>query len=390
MFFTFSEEPSYGVDATSQDYVVDLVSEEVITNINYHKIRQFNSPTSKTRIPGLKTGKGRIALEMTYGNYAWNVLFKVLVGAKITLSNFSFAKSSESWKIVIGMLDDDLESSSLNFTISEYKSCEFDNVAGIIVGSEYIAIDNISNGVAVASERGSEGTTATSHNKYSLCYGVVVDSDKNIDIIYRYRDGFSYYLPTSLTSMIYREGDYFEFNGCLFSDFVFNAYKNTITSSFQLHSKNTRVIKISDPSTEVDTGQMVSPLDINCYSMGQEILLRKLYLQVSNTLVQRGAKFFDTTFSKILLSSHSAYGQFTLDDESIAAYNSYINDEMKNFSVTMCDSSQLDNVYVFSFNEIRYGTLLRVLYSSIDLKGDSVPFFCYDPDGFNILTQYSS
>jgi len=387
MFFTFSEEPSYGIDATSQDYVVDLISEEVITNVNYEKILQFNYPTSKSRIPGIKEGKGRIDLEFTYGNPGWNSLFKTLVGQKVTLSNLAFAKSSEAWNIVTGMLSADLNSSDVAFTITEYKPGEFNNVVGVIVGNEYIAVGAISNGVVTGATRASEATTAYSHLKHTLCYGVVIEGGKNIDIISRYRSGFCYSLPTSLTTMILREGDYFEFNGCKFSDFVFNVGKDNLDSSFQMFSKNTRVIEIANPSISVDNGKLVSPLDINCYSMNQYLGMQKLYFQVSNTLVQGPAKFFDTTYSDILLSFHSAYGQFTLEDESIAAYNSYIGDDLKNLSVTICESKQFDHAYIFAFNEIRYGTLLRVLYSRIDLLGDSIPFYVFNPDGFIIMIQ---
>jgi len=387
MFFTFSEESSYGIDATTQDYVVDLISEEIITNVNYQKVHQFNYPTGQSRIPTVKTGKGRLSLELTFNNQGWNVLLKSLVGQKVTLSNFALAKSSEAWNVITGMLSADLNSSDTSFIITEYKPGEFDNITGIIVGNEYIAVSNISNGIITGSTRASETTVATSHDKYTLCYGVVSSGGKNLDIISRYRNGFCYSLPTSLTSLIYREGDYFEFTGCNFSDFVFNAGQNELTSSFELHSKNTRVIDIANPSESVDDKTLVSPLDINCYSMNQEIVLQKLYFQVSNTLAQGPARFFDTTYSDILLSNHSVYGQFTLDDESINAYNSYIEDDLKNLSVTMCDSRQFESAYVFAFNNTRYGTLLRILYSNIDLKGDSVPFYVYDPDGFVIIIQ---
>ena len=33
MIFTFSEESSFGLDSTSQDYVLDIVSEDVIENV---------------------------------------------------------------------------------------------------------------------------------------------------------------------------------------------------------------------------------------------------------------------------------------------------------------------------------------------------------------------
>jgi hypothetical protein len=387
MYFTFSEESSYGVDSTSQDFVVDLVSEEIVTNLHYEKVRQFNYPTAYTRIPGIKTNKGRIQLELTYGNLGWNSLFKTLLGISVILTDFAFAKSSESWNIVTGMLSYDLDSSATSFLITEYKAGEFNNVDGVIINGEYIAVTTITDGNITASSRASEGTVASSHDQHTLVYGVVSEANRKIEIISRYRSGFCYSLPTSLTSLIYREGDYFEFNGCQFSDYVFNAHMSEIDSSFEMIGRNTRIIDISSPSLSVDDNPMVSPLDINCYCMNQELRIQKLYMQVSNTMIQNSSKFFDTTYEKILMSGHSAYGQFTLDDESVAAFNSYVADDLKNISITMCESKNFNNAYVFVFNRVRYGTMLHLLYSSIDMKGDSCPFYSYDPDGFNILIQ---
>jgi len=387
MYFSFSEEASYGLDATSQDYAVDLISEEVITNMNYNKVIEFNYPTSQSRIPGTKTSHGRIQLEMTYGNPGWNSLFKSLIGKSIVLSDFAFAKSSESWNIVTGILNSDIDSSETSFSIEEYKQGEFNNVDGIIIGSEYIAINSISNGSVTSSLRGSELTTATSHGQHNLVYGVVSDEGRNLEIIYRYRSGFCYYLPTSLTCLIYREGDYFCFNGGKFSDFVFNAEMNTIESSFEFLSRNTRIIDVYNPNTSTDNNELVSPLHINCYSMNSEFKIKKLYMQISNSIVQNSSKFFETTFQNMALGNHSAYGQFTLDEESSSAFESYINDDLKNLSVNMCESKDFTNAYVFSFNNIRYGTMLHLLYSSIDMKGDSVPFYSFDPDGFNLIIQ---
>ncbi len=95
MYFTFSEEASYGLDSTSQDYVIDLVEEEIVTNVNYLKMRQFNYPTVQTRYPQIKTTKGRIKLDLTYSNIGWNILFKNLMGQRITLADFKLAQSSE-------------------------------------------------------------------------------------------------------------------------------------------------------------------------------------------------------------------------------------------------------------------------------------------------------
>ena len=387
MYFTFSEESSYGVDATNQQYVVDLVSEEVITNVNYEKVAQFNYPTSKARIPTLMTGKGRVGFEMTYGNEAWNVLFKSILGTSVVLSDTALVTVPEPWKVLTGMLSADLNNSDIAFTINEYDAGDFDNVDGIIIDKEYIAVGSITNGVVTGATRASGTSTAASHRTNALVYGLVSNGGSSVNIISRNRSGFCYTLPTSLTTLIYREGDYYEYKGSILSDFVFNAGMDSLTVSFEMHSQNVRVINLSNPSTAVDNGQMVSPNDINAYSMGESIGMKKLYMQISNTLMQGPAKFFDTTYGEMLLQTHSAYGQFTTEDEGIGPWNQYLQDDELNLSVTMCDNNLFDNAFVFAFNRVRYGTMLRILYSKIDLLGDSVPYFSYDPDGFNIIIQ---
>jgi len=387
MYFTFSEESSYGIDATSQDFTVDLVSEEVVTNVNYNKVRQFNYPTSKSRIPSLLTSNGRLGLEMTYGNLGWNILFKSLMGESLILSNKAFSLTGESWSVLTGMLASDLSRVDTSFTIIERNVGDFNNVVGVIIDKEYIAVSSIINGVVTGATRASDASTAVSHDQNGLVYGVVDSGGSYLNVLSRHRAGFCYTLPTSLTTMIYREGDYYEYKGSLFSDFVFNANRDSLTASFEIHSQNTRVIKISNPSVEVDNRQMVSPNDITAYSMDKEIKMKKLYFQISNTLEQGPAKFFDTTYGDVVTQAHSAYGQFTADDESANIWNQYMKDEELNLSITMCDDKNFNNAFVFAFNKVRYGTLLRVLYSKIDMLGDSVPYFSYDPDGFNIIIQ---
>ena len=73
MYCTFSTEPSYGTDSTSQDYVVDLVSEAIVDNLRYEKAIEFNHPTAQGRIPTIKTVGGRVEFELTYNNEAWNI-----------------------------------------------------------------------------------------------------------------------------------------------------------------------------------------------------------------------------------------------------------------------------------------------------------------------------
>ena len=388
MYFTFAKEPLFGVDATTQDFTVDLLSDDVITNVNYSKLREFNQPTPKSRYAGVKSSAGRIALELTYDNLGWNTLYEVLVGKKVNIDGYAFAKSSEHWNIVTGMLAGDLDATSETFTITEYKSGEFDNVNGIIVGGEYIAVTTISSGGATASTRASEGTTAAPHVAQDLVYGVIASGGNSIDIIYRYRDGYCYSLSESLTTMIEREGDLFKFNGTLFSDYVFNAQpgQNDITSSFEMSGINTDVITLSSQSVATDNGSLVSFNDINCYCMNQWLDVEKLYFQVSNTLNPGPGKFLDSTMGSFFVGSFSAYGQFSLVEESLEAYNSYIGNDFKNVSITMCDSRQFSKAYVFAFNNARYGTMLHILRDN-DFIIDSVPFFSYGPDTFFILIQ---
>ena len=388
MYCTFSKEPSFGMDATTQDFIVDLISEEIITNVNYVKNTEFNSPTAKGRTPRVKSSGGRVNFEMTYGNDGWNTLFEVLVGKKDTLTDFAFAKSSEHWRIVTGQLAGNIDATETSFNITEFKAGEFDSVDGIIVGGEYIAITTISNGVVSVSLRNQEGTTASSHIAQDLVYGVVASGGNSIDLIYRYRDGFCYYLTESLTMLINRSGDYFKFNGVTFSDFVFNSVPESegTTSSFQVSAINTDVIELASPSTAADSNQMLSSLDINCYSMNSWLDIEKIYFQISNTLNVSPSKFLDTTPQKIFMQKFSSYGQFSLVEESLAAYNKYIGDTMQNLSVTMTNGRQFNNAYVFSFNNIRYGTMLHVLRDD-DLITDSVPFYSYGPDKFFMMIQ---
>jgi hypothetical protein len=99
MYFTFSKEASYGVDSTSQDYVVDILEEEIIDNVNYEKNSGFNNVSSQIRYPTVKSIDGRIEFELTYGNEAWGLLLESIVGKRVTISGYQFAQSSERWKI---------------------------------------------------------------------------------------------------------------------------------------------------------------------------------------------------------------------------------------------------------------------------------------------------
>ena len=387
MYCTFSIEPSYGTDSTSQDYVVDLVSEAIIDNLNYEKNIEFNYPTAQDRHPTIKTVEGRVEFELTYGNEAWNILFQTLIGQRLRLTDFALAPSSEKWHIIIGMLSSSLDNNATSFNITEHRAGEFDNVDGIIVNNEYIAISSISSGNVTGSTRGSEGSTAASHNQNTLVYGVVTSGGNTVDIISRYRDGFCYYLPTSITFVVYRDGTYFKFNGIQFQDFIFNARPlEGVATSFLAKGKDAGILSLASPSSAVDNNVLIDTDQIGCYSMGSAIDIAKVYFQVSNTLSQDSALFLNDTYGEMILERFSTYGQFTAVEETTQFYEDYKNDEKKNLSLTLCNGKNFDKAHVFVFNDIKYGTMMHVLRSSKDIE-DSVPFFCYGEDSFSILIQ---
>jgi hypothetical protein len=387
MYCTFSIEPSYGTDSISQDHVVDLVSEAIVDNLNYEKAIEFNHPTAQGRIPTIKTVSGRVEFDLTYNNEAWNILFQTLLGQRLRLTNFSLALSSEKWNVVTGMLESDLNATSISFNITEYKQGEFDNVDGIIVNGEYIAISTINNGVVTGSIRASEGSTASSHNQHALVYGVKSTGGSTLDIISRYRNGFCYSLPTSITFVIYRDGTYFKFNGIQFQDFIFNAKPmEGVKASFMAKGKDGGTLSLGSPSETVDNNVLVDTDHISCFSMGEGIDIAKLYFETSNTLSQSSAKFLSDTYGKMILGRFSTYGQFTAVEETTLFYEDYKNDVKKNLSMTLCNKKDFDKGFVFAFNDIRFGTMMHVLRTSMNID-DSIPFYCYGENDFTILIQ---
>jgi len=390
MYFTFSKESFYGIDATSQDYVVDILEEEIIDNINYEKNTGFNKVSSQNRYPTVKSIDGRIEFEFTYGNEAWGLLLESIVGKRVTINGYQFAQSSERWKIVTGMLTSDLDSTSSDFSITEYKTGEFNNVDAIILKDELILVGggSITDGVIIGSVRGEEGTLSDQHAAGVLAYGVKIMGGRSIDIVSRYRDGFSYKLPTSLTAIVYRNGDYFCFTGVKFSDLVFNAVPSEgITFSGMANAKNIRVIELSSPSLAVDNGEMVDTDDMGCYSMGAEIDIEKLYFQISNSIAPYGAKFFDSTPQDMIISAMSCYGQFSSTiPTTLEFYNAYLNNDTKNLSLVISQDKNVENAYVLAFNNIKFGTMVRTV-KSINQIFDSVPFYCYGEKNFTIMIQ---
>lgn len=387
MYCTFSIEPSYGTDSTSQDYVVDLVSEAIVDNLNYEKAIEFNHPTAQGRIPTIKTVEGRVEFDLTYNNEAWNILFQTLLGQRVRLTDFSLAQSSEKWNVVTGLLESDLNSTSISFNITEYKQGEFDSIDGIIINSEYVAVSAISNGAVTGSTRSSEGSTAASHIQNALVYGVKSTGGSTLDIISRYRDGFCYSLPTSITFVIYRDGTYFKFNGIQFQDFIFNARPmEGVTASFMAKGRDGGILSLESPSETVDNNILVDTDNISCFSMGEGIDIAKIYFEVSNTLFQSSAKFLDSTYGRMILGRFSTYGQFTAVEETTQFYEDYKNNVKKNLSMAICNRKDFDKAIVLAFNDIKFGTMMHVLRTSMNID-DSIPFYCYGEDDFTILIQ---
>lgn len=389
MLFTFSEEISFGTDSTSQEYTVDIISEDVISNMEYEKTREFHKPTRNSRYNTVRKVEGRVSPEFTFVNPAWNILFKTLMGQKIRLTDFSLVFSPEEWKVVTGMLSVSITSTQTTFTINEYKTGEFDNVDGVIINNEYIAISAISNGSVTGSTRGSEGSTAASHGKNALVYGVVTSGGKYVDIISRYRSSneFCFTLPNSLTCLIYREGDYFCFPGTQFSDFVFNSRSaERITTSLMMRSKYSKIIAIANPSTATDDEELVAPYQMDFYSMGEHLDLINFYFQVSNSLTPGLGSFFDESRISSILNGFAVYGQFSPVISDSQYFTDYQEDEYKNISAVMCDDIDLGSVFVFSFNDVKWGTMIHTLRSRIIIH-DSIPFYVFGENSFTILIQ---
>ncbi|HUW49229.1 MAG TPA: hypothetical protein VMW36_10845 [Patescibacteria group bacterium] len=387
MYFTFSKEAVYGQDTTSQDYVLELVSEEIIENVNYSKIQEFNHPTSLARIPGINTVDGRCDFEITYGNDAWPVFFEVLLGQRVRIANVAFARSYERWNIITGQLTAALNTTDTTFTITEYKDGEFDNVDGVIINSEYISISSIADGAVSLSQRGQEGTTAALHAANALVYGVVSSGGRNVDIISRYRDGYCYFLPESITAVVYRAGDYFKFNGIQFRDMVFKADpQNGVDLSADLIGRLGGPFDFASPSLTVDSNPMLDTDHFNVFSMGEHLGVLKMDIQVSNTLNQGPAKILDTTYQALVLRRFATYGQFTAEEDTLEYYNAYKDNDAKNMSITACNGRGFTQAYVFALNDIKWGTMQHVLRGT-RLITDSIPFYCYGEDSFTIMVQ---
>jgi len=388
MWCTFSEEPNFGEDATSQDYVLELLSEEVVDNVNYQKVKEFTQPTAKDRFATRFTTGGRIAVDFTYANEAWTRALACLVGSRIRLAGHALAGSSEHWPVVTGMLAGNIDSSQTGFTITEYKTGEFDNVVGVIVNNEYLTVGAITNGVVTGAARGQGTTTAAPHAGNALVYGVVADASSKLDIIKRNRDGFVYTLPTSLTFLIYRLGEYFKFNGVQFPDFVLNANPTQgVDTSFELKGKYSDIISIANPSSTHDDGVLVDTDHMSVYSMNTWLDMAKMYFQITNSLAYAPTKFFDTTTTGFINYGMAAYGQFSPVDDGSDFYNQYRDDDSKNLSLTISNSkTDFTHAFVFAFNNTRWGTPLRVLRTT-RLIHPSIPFYTYGPEEFTIIIQ---
>ena len=54
--------------------------------------------------------------------------------------------------------------------------------------------------------------------------------------------------------------------------------------------------------------------------------------------------------------------------------------------MAICNRKDFDKAIVLAFNDIRFGTMMHVLRTSMDIE-DSVPFYCYGENDFTILIQ---
>jgi hypothetical protein len=194
-------------------------------------------------------------------------------------------------------------------------------------------------------------------------------------------------LPTSLTLVINRLNEYFGITGANFEDMIFHADPlEGVSLSTNIVGNHSEIETISSPAEIYDSNQLVSSLDLNCYSMGERFDLSSLYFEVSNSISQSPTGFFKNISPVLLLNRFSTYGQFTVGEQTNEFYNEYKNDTTKNLSLSACDNRLFTKVYVLSFNNIKWGTMVHALRNS-RLLYDSVPFYCYGEDSFNLLIQ---
>jgi len=384
---TFSVEDTFNTPKYTQDYFLDLHDDQLISNMNYEKFSEFNSPSYKDRYSTSKKADGRIESDFTFSNLAWPVILDGVMGKTIDLENKALIISPERWKILTGYLTSDITSSQTSFSISEYTQGEFDSVIGLIIQDEYISITTISNGNVTLSTRGQIGSTASSHAQSTLVYGVQARTGYTTKIITRYRSGFSYLLPKSFTFIVDRINSFFYFSGSKFSDFIFKVDPlEGVNSSFNVNSANFGTLDISSPNTQVDNGGLLISENAGLYCMGENLDISNFYIEILNTLSYANSRFLNNVSQNIFLTYYSTFGHFSLAEQTLDFYNSYVLDEIKNISLCVTDDSIFENAIVFQFNNVKWGTILHERRTNYFIY-DSVPFYAYGPDKFNIILQ---
>ena len=121
--------------------------------------------------------------------------------------------------------------------------------------------------------------------------------------------------------------------------------------------------------------------------MGNYLEMQNVYFQISNTISPAPPKgIFDTTPNSMILNQFSAFGQFTAVESSRDFVRDYENNADKNISMTISSSRDSDNVFVFAFNDLKWGTMIHTLRATILIE-DSIPFYCYGADSFTAMIQ---
>lgn len=373
MIFTFAPEASFNTPNYARSYAVDVTNERMQKLMEYDNVYEFNKMEAKLRYSPYHIIKGEIVSELTFENGAWSWLTGCLLGTRITITGYKFAEAKEEWAILTGYLDSDLVSDSTNFTINETVVGDFDNVAAIIVGSEFIEISTINNGSVTACSRGQEGTTAVAHGQKDLVYGLDADAARSIVLTSREKVSDFYQNSISLTTIHDRGDVLFGYSGVIIDEMTFNfrTFDPIVIHTFFTGADSANDLTLAD-STAVDDGAIAGIEDIKVFSEHVPQYLRQMYIQVQNS-VKVGSHGFSSTPQGFLVSRGFGYGVITWRDDSLQNLQEYEDNTKRHFSIS---TSKNNYRMIFALNDVRVNTLSHYFDDELIIQ-DSAPFYCF-------------
>jgi hypothetical protein len=341
--------------------------------MEYDNVYEFNKMEAKLRYSPYHIIRGETISELTFENEAWSWLTGCLLGTRNEITGYKFAEAKEEWAILTGYLDSDLASDSTNFTINETVAGDFDSVAAIIIGSEFIEITTISNGSVTACSRGQEGTTAVAHGEKDLVYGLDADAARKIILTSREKVSDFYQSSISLTTVHERGDILFGYSGVILDEMTFNfrTFDPIAIHSYFIGADSANDLTLAD-STAVDDGAIAGIEDIKVFSEHVPQYLRQMYIQVHNS-VQIGSHGFSSAPQGFLVSRGFGYGVITWRDDSLENLEDYEDNAKRHFSLSMSRSNYR---MVFALNDVRVNTVSHYLDDELIIQ-DSAPWYMY-------------